>query len=309
MPDLADLLRRLGLRTLGDVRRAAAAGRAGPVRLRTVPARTGSPAGWTTARSPPGRPPPELAVQAELDPPVERVDTAAFAARALAERAARAAGPARPGRAPGWRSRRRPSTASSCTGCGGTRACSTAAAIADRVRWQLDGWLSGSARALPRAVAPRPGTRPAAPAVIGAGVDPTAPSPAAGPRGGPGATPPERPTAGHRPAAAGPRRGHAVRRDAARPLGRDGRGRRAGRPGAGPGAGHARPGPGAHRGARRRPRPRRPGPAGAVGRRAGPDRPAEPPWPGRLPAPVPGHRAARAGPGRGERRRRARRSG
>jgi protein ImuB len=51
-------------------------------------------------------------VQAELDPPIERVDTAAFAAKALAEQLHE--GLARRGLAcTRWRSRPRPSTASS----------------------------------------------------------------------------------------------------------------------------------------------------------------------------------------------------
>ena len=61
--------------------------------------------------------------------------------------------------APGSASRRSPRTARSCTGSGGTTALLTAAAIADRVRWQLDGWLSGTPAAAP---APRrPGRPPA----------------------------------------------------------------------------------------------------------------------------------------------------
>jgi protein ImuB len=194
VPDLPDVLRRLGLRTLGAFAQ---------LPPRDVLARFG-PDGARAHRLARGlddrplaaRPAaPELAVQTELDPPVERVDTAAFAAKSLAEELH--AGLARRGLA----CTRVAIEAQTEHGEQLTRlwrheGVLTPAAIADRVRWQLDGWLSGSARALPRAVAPRPGTRPAAPAVIGAGVDPTAPSPGAGPRGGAGATPPERPTAG-----------------------------------------------------------------------------------------------------------------
>ena len=108
--------------------------------------------------------------------------------------------------------------ARSCTGSGATTGCSTAAAIADRVRWQLDGWLTGTAR-----------------------------------RGG---APPARPTAGIDPAAAHPRRGgrHAGLQPGL--WGETGRGAGAGAPGADPGAGPARPGVRVHRGARRRPRHR-----------------------------------------------------
>ena len=83
------------------VRRSCRRGTCWPGSARTAPALTGWPAGWTTARSPPGRRCPELAVQTELDPPVERVDTAAFAATRAGGAAARAAGPARPGLHPG----------------------------------------------------------------------------------------------------------------------------------------------------------------------------------------------------------------
>ena len=91
----------------------------------------------------------------------------------------------------------------------------TAAAIADRVRWQLDGWLTGTARR--RRPRHRPGRPPAS---SGCAWSPTG-------------------VVAHAGAAAGP-------------VGRDGRGAGAGAPGAEPGAGHARPGGGGHRGARRR---------------------------------------------------------
>jgi protein ImuB len=96
--------------------------------------------------------PPELAVSETFDEPVERVDSAAFAARALAERLhATLAG-----------------HGLACTRLGiearteaGEELHRTwrhdgllsAAAIADRVRWQLDGWLTGG-RGRAGAVAP-----------------------------------------------------------------------------------------------------------------------------------------------------------
>ena len=189
VPELPDLLRRLGLRTLGAFAQ---------LPPRDVLARFG-PDGARAHRLARGlddrplaaRPPaPELAVQTELDPPVERVDTAAFAAKALAEQLH--AGLARRGLA----CTRVAIEAQTEHGEQLTRlwrheGVLTAAAIADRVRWQLDGWLSGSARVLPRAVPVPPGTAPAPPAVIGAGAgDSPAPGPpAAGDRA-------ERPTAG-----------------------------------------------------------------------------------------------------------------
>ncbi|HEY6748132.1 MAG TPA: DNA polymerase Y family protein [Mycobacteriales bacterium] len=188
VPDLPDLLRRLGLRTLGAF---------AELPSRDVLARFG-PDGARAHRLARGlddrplaaRPAaPELAVQTELDPPVERVDTVAFAAKSLAEQLHE--GLARRGLA----CTRVAIEAQTEHGEQLTRlwrheGVLTPAAIADRVRWQLDGWLSGSARALPRTAAPPPATLPAAPTVIGADSDlPPAPPRGAGPR-------PERPTAG-----------------------------------------------------------------------------------------------------------------
>jgi protein ImuB len=139
--EAAGVLARLGIRTLG-----ALAGLPGP----DVLARFG-PEGALLHRLARGldprplaarRPAPELAVVAELDPPVERVDVLAFRAVALADQLH--AGLARDGlaclrlgievetehgeqRRRSWRHE------------GGL----TAAAVAERARWQLDGWLSG----------------------------------------------------------------------------------------------------------------------------------------------------------------------
>lgn len=151
---LVDLLRRLGLRSLGAF---------AALDADDVASRFGADAvlGHRLARGldprPPVRrvPPEELAVELELDPPVDRVDAAAFAARGLAERlhrvlaghglsctrlgiAARTvSGPDEPGvelhRI--WR-------------------CAeplTPAGTVDRVRWQLDSWLvRGGAGAVER---------------------------------------------------------------------------------------------------------------------------------------------------------------
>jgi protein ImuB len=91
------------------------------------------------------KPPPDLDVTETYDEPLERVDVAAFAGRALAERL----------------HERLASYGLACTRLGieavtadgqelhrvwrhdGTL---TAAAIAERVRWQLDGWLTGARR-------------------------------------------------------------------------------------------------------------------------------------------------------------------
>ena len=85
-PELTDLLRRLGIKTLGRFRR--------PARRPTC-----SPGSGSTGRSPTGsppaldhrplavrQPPPDLDVSDTYDEPLERVDVAAFAGRALAER-------------------------------------------------------------------------------------------------------------------------------------------------------------------------------------------------------------------------------
>jgi protein ImuB len=140
--ELVDLLRRLGLRTLGAF---------AEVPERDVSARFGADAvvAHRLARGgqerPPDRrrPPPELAVNEVLDPPVERVDAAAFVAKVLAERLH--AGLAAYGLA--------------CTRLGIHAATAhgeerervwraaeplTPSGIADRVRWQIDGWLRGT---------------------------------------------------------------------------------------------------------------------------------------------------------------------
>jgi protein ImuB len=146
-PDLVDVLARLGIHTLGELARLPAAdvvGRFG---------REGSQA-HNLARGLDERPlavsdpPSDLEVSAELEPPVERVDQAAFVAKSLADE-----------------------LCSELTRLGTTcfRVLITAetehgeelsrlwrgeeamyaGTIADRVRWQLDGWLNAS-----------PGSRP-----------------------------------------------------------------------------------------------------------------------------------------------------
>ena len=180
-PDLADLLVRLGLRTLGDLAAlpgADLATRFGPEGARAARLAGGLDEHPRGAR----RPPPDLRVAAELDPPADRVDVAAFTAKALAdELVARldrlglactrlrieaetdqgetlsrvwrhdptALPPQRPRPDPipsgGGGSRPR-----SGGGAGGSRSrdpvdppARMAAVMAERVRWQLDGWLTG----------------------------------------------------------------------------------------------------------------------------------------------------------------------
>ncbi len=144
---LVDLLRRLGLRSLGAFAALDAA---------DVASRFGADAVLChrLARGldprPPlrRRPPEELTVEAELDPPVDRVDAAAFAARGLAERLhTTLAGH-------GLACTRLGVVAHTAAGEELHRIwrCAeplTPAATVDRVRWQLDAWLT-TRRAAPQ---------------------------------------------------------------------------------------------------------------------------------------------------------------
>ena len=81
---LSDLLVRLGIRTLGDL--AALPGPSVLGRFGVTGAIARNLAGGHDDRLLAARPPPpDLAVTAELDPPAERIDTAAFVAKALAD--------------------------------------------------------------------------------------------------------------------------------------------------------------------------------------------------------------------------------
>ncbi|GEL93404.1 DNA polymerase Y family protein [Cellulomonas composti] len=149
---LVDLLHRLGLRTLGRLAALPAA---------DVHARFGRLGSWAHLLAngqderPPvrRRPEPDVAVSSDLDPPVDRVDTATFAGRRLAEElhhmlvgrsatcgrleiAARTDEGADLVRT--WRT--------DLGGWGGL----TPARITDRVRWQLESWLTATAVATAR---------------------------------------------------------------------------------------------------------------------------------------------------------------
>jgi protein ImuB len=158
--DLLDVLRRLGLRTLGAVAAVDPGDVAG--RFGTDGTAAHRLAAGRDERPPATAPPPvDLAARAELDPPAERVETAAFVARGLADELAR----------------RLDGDGLACTrlliaaetehgerlerlwrgeGAGGAAAL-TAGAIADRVRWQLDGWLRSATNGGPTAGAPTVG--------------------------------------------------------------------------------------------------------------------------------------------------------
>ncbi len=141
---LSDLLVRLGIRTLGEL-----AALPGPAVLGRFGA-NGALA-HNLARGQDDRilaarpPPPDLAVTAELDPPAERVDTAAFVAKALADElherlavlgltctmvAIEAETEHGEQLVRHWRHDGAPS----------------AGALSERARWQLDGWLASEGR-------------------------------------------------------------------------------------------------------------------------------------------------------------------
>lgn len=139
--DLPDLLVRLGLHRLGDFAALPAAAvltRFGPDGARAH--RRAAGLGELTA--PPAPPPAELVETCELDPPATRVDEVAFAAKALADRLLE----------------RLETQGLACTQvvveaetehgerlvrCWRHEGGLTPAALVTRVRWQLDGWLTG----------------------------------------------------------------------------------------------------------------------------------------------------------------------
>lgn len=149
VPDVIDVWQRLGLRTLGQVSelpRGDVAARFGHPGVAAHRLASGLDLRPLAAR----HPAPDLAVTQDLDPPVDQVDRAAFVAKVLADQLhARLAGDglactqvlveARTEHgevlARQWRH----------------EGALTAGALADRVRWQLDGWLTGSASSRPTA--------------------------------------------------------------------------------------------------------------------------------------------------------------
>jgi len=148
-PELADVLGRLGLHALGDLAALPAADVLG--RFGTEGIEAHRLARGLDARPPATEPPPpDLVVATELDPPAEQVAPIAFVARGLADEL----------------HRRLESRGSVCTRIvisaeteHGERServwrhegALGAGAIADRVRWQLDGWLNANPRQRPTA--------------------------------------------------------------------------------------------------------------------------------------------------------------
>ncbi len=140
-PDLVDVLRRLGLGHLGELaalRSASVLGRFGRAGERAQRLARGGDDQPLDARPPPA----DLSVTLEFDPPLERIDQAAFAAKMLADQLGQVLDDA------GWAALRVAVEAETCHGEqllrlwrheGGL----TPAAMAERVRWQLEGWLVG----------------------------------------------------------------------------------------------------------------------------------------------------------------------
>jgi len=147
-PELADLLMRLGVHTLGGfaaLPRSDVLARFGPDAAYAHDLAHGLEARPPSARSAP----PDLAVEMALDPPIDRVDTATFVAKTLAEQlderlAARGLACIRISIEA--RTSNGEQLARSWRHGGISTAGFSASAIADRTRWQLDGWLSGTIR-------------------------------------------------------------------------------------------------------------------------------------------------------------------
>lgn len=149
--ELADLLVRLGVTTLGAYAALPAddvLARFGPEGLRRHALARGLGGRSSTSRAAPL----ELAVATVLDPPVERVDAATFAAKPLAEQlAARLA--RRALACTRLRIEARTEHGEELARVWRHDDGFTTVAIAERVRWQLDGWLSGTVGQGPRPTA------------------------------------------------------------------------------------------------------------------------------------------------------------
>ncbi|HUP68958.1 MAG TPA: DNA polymerase Y family protein [Acidimicrobiales bacterium] len=170
-PELCGLLVRLGLRTLGAFAALPPAdvlARFGPDAALAHRLARGIEERPLRARVPP----PDFAVQVELDPPALRVDTAAFAAKALADElhqrlarlglaCTRIAVEAETehgetltrlwrtdGAGRGWGPRLGEEVGDGApAGRNNTEGALSPGGMAERVRWQLDGWLGGTAGA------------------------------------------------------------------------------------------------------------------------------------------------------------------
>ena len=145
--DLSDLLIRLGVRTLGDLAalpEAAVLGRFGTTGIVAHRLARGLDDRPVQARTPP----PDLACSMELDPPEQRVEAAAFMAKALADELhsrLEASGLAATLVAIEVQTEHGESLMRRWRHEGAL----SASALAERARWQLDGWLSGAATGRP----------------------------------------------------------------------------------------------------------------------------------------------------------------
>ena len=139
-PELVGILRKLGVNTFGEftaLPRAAVADRFGADAVFAHRLAAGEDTRPPVARTPP----PDLTVSIECDPPLERVDVAAFTARALAVQLHRLLD------VHGLACDRLIIDATTGGGVLVSRTwrhdgALSAAAVTDRVRWQLDGWLT-----------------------------------------------------------------------------------------------------------------------------------------------------------------------
>ncbi|MGK2881882.1 MAG: DNA polymerase Y family protein, partial [Mycobacterium sp.] len=152
--DLADLLWRMGIRTIGQfaaLSRTDVASRFGADAISAHRMARGE-----AMRGPSGRePPPELDAVLHCDPPIDRVDAAAFAGRTLAAELHRSL------ESTGVGCARLAIHAGTADGKELSRVWRCAEplsedATADRVRWQLDGWLNRR----------NPGDKPTAPITV-----------------------------------------------------------------------------------------------------------------------------------------------
>ena len=138
---LSDVLERLGLRTLGAFAALEAADVLGRFGNETMSAHR--LARGLDERSPKGRPPPpDWSVASEIDPPADRIDRVAFCARSLADELHQRL------TKEGVECLRVAISAETEHGESMERVwrhegAFSAPLTADRVRWQLDGWLSG----------------------------------------------------------------------------------------------------------------------------------------------------------------------
>jgi protein ImuB len=148
-PDLTDVLVRLGLPTLGAFARLAPADVVG--RFGAEGEAAHRLARGLDERPPDARiPPPDFRVSTELDPPAERIDELAFAGKALADELLERLGSL------GLACTRVVVGAETehgehCERLWRDEGTLDAGAVADRVRWQLNGWLAGNAATRPSA--------------------------------------------------------------------------------------------------------------------------------------------------------------